>query len=201
MDEGGKGVDLTLRKASVEEYVRTMYAAVQTVFKTRQELIGKLSFDKDDVLAVDFVTAAANLRAHNYGLPFETAFEIKDMAGNIVPAISSTNALVSGLMVAETIKLLLQRPNLPPRAVTYKRADKVSKLASSNLLNEPRSSSCLVCAQQKQHLQLFVRLDSFPLSALVEAVLKRALSISEPVLCDHDGNVLYEESEDLEEEE
>lgn len=50
--------------------------------------------------------AAANLRAHNFSLAFETAFKIKEMAGKIVPAISSSNALVASLQVIEAIKLL-----------------------------------------------------------------------------------------------
>jgi ubiquitin-like 1-activating enzyme E1 B len=32
--------------------------------------------------------------------------EVKNMAGNIVPAIASTNSVVSGLYVIEMIKLL-----------------------------------------------------------------------------------------------
>ncbi len=31
--------------------------------------VGSASFDKDDDLAVDFVTAASNLRSHCYGIP------------------------------------------------------------------------------------------------------------------------------------
>lgn len=46
---------------------------------------------------MDFVVAASNLRAHTFSLNFETAFKIKEMAGRIVPAISSSNALVANL--------------------------------------------------------------------------------------------------------
>jgi ubiquitin-like 1-activating enzyme E1 B len=54
-------------------------------------------FDKDDPLAMDFVTAATNLRAYNFGIDLETLFKIKEMAGKIVPAISSSNALAAAL--------------------------------------------------------------------------------------------------------
>jgi ubiquitin-like 1-activating enzyme E1 B len=43
------------------------------------------------------VSSAANLRAHNFSIPFETYFKIKEMAGKIVPAISSSNALAAAL--------------------------------------------------------------------------------------------------------
>jgi len=54
-------------------------------------------FTKDDELAVEFVTAAANIRAHNFSIGMESLFKIKEMAGKIVPAISSSNALVAAL--------------------------------------------------------------------------------------------------------
>ena len=65
-----------------------------------------MCFDKDDELAMDFVIAASNIRAQNFGIAMESAFKIKEMAGKIVPAISSSNALVASLQVVEAIKLL-----------------------------------------------------------------------------------------------
>lgn len=55
---------------------------------------------------MDFVTAATNIRAHNFSIDTETLFKIKEMAGKIVPAISSSNALVAALQVTEAVKLL-----------------------------------------------------------------------------------------------
>lgn len=54
-------------------------------------------FDKDDQDALEFVIAASNIRAHNFGIQQETAFKIKEMAGKIIPAISSSNALVASM--------------------------------------------------------------------------------------------------------
>ncbi|MBW0476923.1 hypothetical protein O181_016638 [Austropuccinia psidii MF-1] len=65
-----------------------------------------LSWDKDDDDALDFVTAAANLRATIFGISQKTRFEIKEMAGNIIPAIATTNSAVSALMVLQAINLL-----------------------------------------------------------------------------------------------
>ncbi len=65
-----------------------------------------LSGTQDDDLAVEFVTAASNLRSHCYGIPPQTLFDAKGMAGNIIHAIATTNAIISGLIVAEALKLL-----------------------------------------------------------------------------------------------
>lgn len=54
-------------------------------------------FDKDDINAVQFVTAATNIRAHNFGIEMQSLFKIKEMAGKIVPAISSSNAMAASL--------------------------------------------------------------------------------------------------------
>lgn len=41
-----------------------------------------------------------------FSIPQQSFNEVKNMAGNIVPAIASTNSIVSGLQVIEMIKLL-----------------------------------------------------------------------------------------------
>lgn len=43
----------------------------------RADDVGSLTFDKDDVLAMHFVTAAANLRAMCYAIDPSSVFEIK----------------------------------------------------------------------------------------------------------------------------
>ena len=68
--------------------------------------VGNLSFDKDDQLAVEFVTAAANIRAESFGIPMHSLFESKGIAGNIVHAVATTNAIIAGLIVIEAIKVL-----------------------------------------------------------------------------------------------
>jgi ubiquitin-like 1-activating enzyme E1 B len=57
-------------------------------------------------LAVEFVTAAANIRASSFGIPLHSLFEAKGVAGNIVHAVATTNAVIAGLIVIEAIKVL-----------------------------------------------------------------------------------------------
>lgn len=68
-----------------------------------------VTFDKDDDEALGFVTAAANLRAHVYQIPEQTRFDTKQIAGNIIPAIATTNAIVAGLVVVEALHMLAKR--------------------------------------------------------------------------------------------
>ena len=130
----------------------------------RSDQLGAAVFDKDDDVAVAFVTAASNLRreksgwvfvgegwrfvgivgtascgsggggggccrsiepacllsgrwqeaclsllcrASCYGIPKQGLFECKGMAGNIIHAIATTNAIVAGLMTIEALKVRL----------------------------------------------------------------------------------------------
>ena len=64
-------------------------------------------FEKDDEnnKHMDFVAAAANLRAMNYKIKPETKLEIKRIAGKIIPAISTTTAMVCGFVCLEMYKI------------------------------------------------------------------------------------------------
>ena len=65
-----------------------------------------ISFDKDDDDTMNFVTAAGNLRAIIFGIEPKSKFDIKQMAGNIIPAIATTNAMVAGLCAMQAFKVL-----------------------------------------------------------------------------------------------
>jgi len=65
-----------------------------------------ITFDKDDEDTLDFVAASANIRSYVFDIERKSRFDIKQMAGNIIPAIATTNAIVAGLCVLESFKVL-----------------------------------------------------------------------------------------------
>ncbi|XP_014240445.1 ubiquitin-like modifier-activating enzyme 1 [Cimex lectularius] len=69
--------------------------------------IRPLEFEKDDDnnLHMDFIVAASNLRAANYGIPPADRHKSKLIAGKIIPAIATTTSVVAGLVCFELIKL------------------------------------------------------------------------------------------------
>lgn len=77
-----------------------------------------ITFDKDDEDTLDFVAASANIRSIVFGIERRSKFDIKQMAGNIIPAIATTNAIVAGLCVLESFKVLRGE---------YEKAQEVSK--------------------------------------------------------------------------
>ncbi len=66
-------------------------------------------WDKDDEPGMNFVAACGNIRAHIFHIEQKSLFEIKSMAGNIIPAIATTNAVIAGAIVMEAIKFLVGR--------------------------------------------------------------------------------------------
>ena len=60
---------------------------------------------------MEFVTAAANIRASSFEIPLHSLFEAKGIAGNIVHAVATTNAIIAGLIVIEAIKVLQNDTN------------------------------------------------------------------------------------------
>lgn len=133
-----------------------------------------ITFDKDDPDTLDFVAAAANIRAHIFGIDLKTRFDVKQMAGNIIPAIATTNAIVAGLCVLEAYKVLKGG---------YEDAKEVflTPFASQRLLapDRPRQQNpdCPVCTSY--YTGIHVDLSRATLNDVVEDFVKVQLGFSD----------------------
>ena len=71
-------------------------------------------FEKDDDtnFHIDYIAATANLRAENYEIRTTDRSTIKRIAGNIIPAIATTTAMVTGLVCLEVYKFVQGHKNI-----------------------------------------------------------------------------------------
>jgi ubiquitin-activating enzyme E1 len=71
----------------------------------------KLEKDNDENNHIRFLNSCVNLRAYNYNIEQISFLETKLKAGKIVPAISTTTSIVSGLLMKEVIKYMIGKDN------------------------------------------------------------------------------------------
>lgn len=149
-----------------------------------------ITFDKDDEDTLDFVTASANLRSWAFGIDTKSRFDIKQMAGNIIPAIATTNAIVAGLCVLESLKVL--RGDYTATREVYLSPFATERLLSSDKYRPP-NPDCPVCSVAQ--FQLLVDMSKATLSDLVEGFLRLELGYGEEIVVNHGDALLYDVEE------
>jgi len=147
---------------------------------------------------MEFVTAAANLRSLCYHIPPQSLFDAKGMAGNIIHAIATTNAIISGLIVVEALKLLAAGGDPASCKTSFLRQDLSNKKLITPTTLEAPNPSCMACGLARLELRLDIA--AFTFGDFVTKILRGYLGLSEFIV--FIGNsIIYEESEDLEEDE
>ena len=76
--------------------------------KEKLNLLNPIKFEKDDDenFHINFILSFSNLRAINYDIEQGNFLTTKEVAGNIIPAIASTTAAVTGIVCLQIYTLL-----------------------------------------------------------------------------------------------
>jgi len=162
---------------SVAECATMMQSAVDSLkelYKKDKELV----WDKDDLPALNFVTACANIRMHVFSIGQKSRFEVKSMAGNIIPAIATTNAVIAGCIVMEAIKILDGHVEKCKTVYLRRQPNPRKKILVTEAL-EPPNPKCYVCAE-KPEVQVKLNFETFTVKSFEERILKGALNMVAP---------------------
>ena len=149
-----------------------------------------LTFDKDDKDTLDFVASAANLRSTVFGIPTKSEFDIKQMAGNIIPAIATTNATTAALCVLEAFKIM--QGNFQKAKMVFL-AKSVDRTIDREDLRPPKSD-CPVCGNAQA--TLVVDPTRTTLQNLVDDILKAKLGYSGEMTLNTEAGILYDPDEE-----
>ncbi|KAI9360431.1 hypothetical protein DFJ73DRAFT_815711 [Zopfochytrium polystomum] len=154
-----------------------------------------ISFDKDDDDTMDFVASVANLRAASYGIEMQSRFKAKEMAGNIIPAIATTNAIIAGLILIEAFKVLGgSMDNLRETYVVCGTNQGGTQLSTSLIMSEPIANepvaTCSVC--RAGYFTLEVDTAGFTLGDFVEKALRSNLGLAGDLSISEGKRLLYD---------
>lgn len=182
------------------------------------------TFDKQDDLAVLFVSTAANLRATCFHIPTQRLEELRSVAGHIVPAIASSNAIVAACIASQALTLLSSAAKVDSSSDTARRAlrfaflrkmplvrraaiqskndvDMKQKLQRQRLLlhTSPldiRNPDCLVCRDSSTAIvhHISVNINLYTVGSFVDVVLRGHYAMASPCLS-AGPRVLFEHEE------
>jgi len=163
--------------------------------------VGSLAFDKDDKLSMRFVAAAANLRGSVFGIASLCFHDVKGVAGNIIPAIATTNAIVAGQQVMELLKILdgLGQPSETKWVAerckyTYWRRfpTRQGHLLQPTRLDPP-NPKCYVCSAST--VDVWVDTTTMTFEVFLNKLLKSRLGFNQPTVA-YDSGAVWEEGDD-----
>ncbi|KAG9393340.1 ThiF family [Carpediemonas membranifera] len=98
--------EVLAEEMNMRAFVEAVCVLYRMAFNHTGEKASPLSFDKDEPVGMAFVAAAANLRMICYKIDPITIFDARSIAGSIVPAVSTTNSMVSGLAIHRAATLI-----------------------------------------------------------------------------------------------
>jgi len=184
---------------SPADCVQVMVSSLKTLYKRFQELEGTESFlvwDKDDDASMDFVTATANLRSLVFSITPKSRFDVKSMAGNIIPAIATTNAVIAGLIVFQAFKILEGKLEDCRHIYLNSKPNALNKVISPSELDVP-NPKCYVCSPQPE-VTVLLNVTQMTVLSFQEKVLRASLNMISPdvMIDDGKGTVLISSEED-----
>eukprot|EP00760_Papus_ankaliazontas_P003208 PhM_4_TR11496/c0_g2_i1/m.5964/K10685/UBLE1B, SAE2, UBA2; ubiquitin-like 1-activating enzyme E1 B len=177
-----------------------------------QSLLGRgerKAFDKDDDVAMGFVAATASLRAYIFNIDGASARELKTIAGNIIPAVATSNAVTGAIVVSQAMRYLVPHLSTGPMFVHLRNAPQARRrfvgegtarrrivdqyIMHSHALSAP-NPSCLTCGTSIGRAFVCLDAEDTTLGLFVREVLQKDLGLAAPVV-DIGTSTVYEHEE------
>ncbi|ALC43430.1 Uba2 [Drosophila busckii] len=165
---------------SVEECAQVFAHALKELSAAlKLEADNILVWDKDFPPSMDFVAACANVRSQIFNIERKTRFEIKSMAGNIIPAIATTNAITAGISVMRAFSVLNAKWEQCKAVYARLRLNGRQQFLVPDGFFPPPNPNCYVCASDPA---ITLRIDTkrVQMKAFRDDVLIKTLNMLNP---------------------
>jgi ubiquitin-like 1-activating enzyme E1 B len=157
-----------------------------------------LMFDENDTISLAFVTAASTLRAEAFGIVPKNSFDVRGAAGRIIPALSTTNAVIGGVVVFQLLRFL---SGSPIKDLYNARLSQVPRprprhqdeaIISPEVIRSP-VEECIIC-----HRLILVSCDATKVTVMqfIEDGLKGQLKLDPFSVATDSGFIIYEAEQD-----
>ena len=192
--------DWDKRTWSAEESACELLICLREACVNNADIRGRMAFDKDVALPMCFVAAATNLRSRVFSIDLVNFHDCKGIAGNIIPAIATTNAIVSGVQVSQAIKMICRGVHSDEALAATRYVHLVREPNRKGMFLQPNppdapNAGCFVCSSS----QVALLLDTHNATlALVLKALKTKLAFNQPNIT-VGSSIIYEEGEEADE--
>lgn len=154
-----------------------------------------LVWDKDEPDAMDFVTACANIRSMIFAIPQKSRFDVKSIAGNIIAAIATTNAITAGFVVLHAFKVLEKNFDQCQNVYMRLRANPRNQIFVPEKLLMAPNPKCYVCAD-KPEVALKIDTNLMTVKELRDDILIKEMNMVNPdVMLDGKGIIVISSEE------
>ncbi|KAH3674725.1 hypothetical protein WICMUC_003085 [Wickerhamomyces mucosus] len=172
---------------SIEENLKVLISSTKNL-QARYSINKEIEFDKDDEDTLNFVVASANIRSYIFHIQLKSKFDIKSIAGNIIPAVATTNAFIAGFSSLLSLKVFQNIDAFKDTKSIYTSQSKERLISSGQLsYKNPKCASCSITRS-------FINIDnSLTVKELIDSLIDKyqyeeeiAISIGSKLLYDID---------------
>lgn len=181
-------------KLTLSQHITMFLECVENIRQKYKDDIGFLVWDKDNDDFMNFVVSSSNIRSVIFNIPCLSHFDTKSMAGNIVPAIATANAIIAGQIVIHALRIL--RGKFERCQSVFLRQlpnHKGGVLVKERVLQKP-NPNCHVCATEGEII-LAADMNTFTVKQLDDLVLRQRLNMVAPDVMLSDGSMIISSDE------
>lgn len=193
-----------------------VFSSTLDILKKELKTKDYLMWDKDDNPAMDFVVACANIRANIFSIAQKSRFDVKcklhfritfffsfciqltillAIAGNIIPAIATTNAMIAGLVVLYAFRVLEEEFDKCVSVNVRQKSIHSKTVLSAETTLVPPQSECYVCSA-RPYVNVFVNVEKMTIREFETEILKKNLNLIAPdVIIDGKGVIVISSEE------